>query len=170
MTGDKPDPRLRTPMQWTPKSGVGFTSGTPWESPQPDSLEVNVAAQDADPGSLLNLYRALIHLRKTNVALARGKLVPLHASDPRVAAYLRRAGDRAVLVLANLGGGPVAGVTVRSDSGALGPGDYAAAGLLGAPDGAEFRVGGSGRIEEYAPVSRPLSPRESLVLEIGRRQ
>ncbi|HEY9429016.1 MAG TPA: alpha-amylase family glycosyl hydrolase, partial [Gemmatimonadaceae bacterium] len=170
MTGDKSDPRLRTPMQWTPKSGVGFTSGTPWESPQPDSLEVNVAAQDADPGSLLNLYRALIHLRKTNVALARGKLVPLHASDPRVAAYLRRAGDRAVLVLANLGGGPVAGVTVRSDSGALGPGDYAAMGLLGAPDGAELRVGENGRIEGYAPVSRPLSPRESLVLEIGRRQ
>src|SRR5207302_6232180 len=37
MTGDKPDPRLRTPMQWAPRPGVGFTSGTPWESPQPDS-------------------------------------------------------------------------------------------------------------------------------------
>jgi glycosidase len=170
MTGDKPDPRLRTPMQWDARSGVGFTSGTPWESPQPDSLTVIVAAQDADPGSLLNLYRSLIHLRKTNVALAAGELVPLHASDPHVAAYLRRAGDRAVLVLANLGGAPVAGIRVRSDSGALELGSYRAVGLLGAPDGAELRVGKDGRIEEYAPVSRPLSPRESLLLEIGRRQ
>ena len=170
MTGDKPDPRLRTPMQWAPKSGVGFTSGIPWESPQPDSLEVNVAAQDADPGSLLNLYRTLIHLRKTNVALATGELVPLHASDPHVAAYLRRAGAGAVLVLANLGGAPVAGIMVRSDSGALEPGNYAAVGLLGTSDGAELRVGKDGRIEEYAPVSRPLSPRESLLLKIGRRQ
>src|SRR2546426_7554959 len=33
MTGDKPDPRLRTPMQWNPFSGVGFTTGKAWESP-----------------------------------------------------------------------------------------------------------------------------------------
>lgn len=170
MTGDKPDPRLRTPMQWAAKTGVGFTSGIPWESPQPDSLDVNVAAQDDDPLSLLNLYRTLIHLRKTDVALATGHLVPLHASDPHVAAYLRRAGDRAVLVLANLGGAPVAGITVRSDSGALEPGKYRAVGLLGAPDGAELRVGADGHVEEYAPVSRSLSPRESLVFEIERRQ
>ena len=170
MTGDKPDPRLRTPMQWAATSGVGFTSGTPWESPQADSLSVNVAAQEADPGSLLNLYRQLVHLRKTNVALATGELVPLHASDPRVAAYLRRAGDRAVLVLANLGGASVAKVAVTSDSGALESGDYSARGLLGTPDGAALRVGAGGHIEGYAPVPRPLSPRESLVLEIERRQ
>jgi glycosidase len=36
MTGDKPDPRIRTPMQWSPRSGLGFTTGTPSESPQPD--------------------------------------------------------------------------------------------------------------------------------------
>jgi glycosidase len=170
MTGDKPDPRLRTPMQWAAKSGVGFTSGTPWESPQPDSLEVNVAEQDADPRSLLNLYRRLIHLRKTNDALATGELVPLSASDPHVAAFLRRTSDHAVLVVANLGGAAVAGVTVRSDSGTLEAGDYTAVGLLDAADGAELRVGAGGRIEGYAPVSRPLSPRESLVLELKRRQ
>jgi glycosidase len=170
MTGDKPDPRLRTPMQWSATSGVGFTSGIPWESPQPDSLTVTVAAQETDPGSLLNLYRRLIHLRKANAELATGELVPLHASDPHVVAYLRRAGDRAVLVVANLGGAPVAGITVTADGSALGSGDYAARGLLGTPDGAELRVGEGGRIEGYAPVSRPLSPRESLVLQIERRQ
>src|SRR5437879_6112192 len=90
MTGDKPDPRLRTPMQWSPRPGVGFTTGKAWESPQPDSLTTNVAAEDADPSSLLNLYRRLIHLRRENEALATGKLGPLSASNPPWAAGVRR--------------------------------------------------------------------------------
>ncbi|TMI75953.1 MAG: alpha-amylase, partial [Bacillati bacterium ANGP1] len=68
MTGDKPDPRLRTPMQWSRGPGAGFTRGTPWESLQPDSLTANVAAQDGDPNSLLNSYRRLIHLRAEHPA------------------------------------------------------------------------------------------------------
>src|SRR5207248_1311474 len=90
MTGDKPDPRLRTPMQWSAGPGLGFTSGKAWESAQPDSLTTTVAAEDADAGSLLNLYRRLIHLRKQNEALATGRLLPLSATSPHVAAYLRR--------------------------------------------------------------------------------
>src|ERR1043166_5529984 len=54
MTGDKPDPRLRTPRQWSAGPGLGFTSGKAWESAQPDSLTTTVAAEDADAGSLLN--------------------------------------------------------------------------------------------------------------------
>ncbi len=114
MTGDKPDPRLRTPMQWAPGRGVGFTSGTAWESPQPDSLATNVAAQDADPGSLLNRYRRLIHLRKQHEALATGRLVALAATNPQVTSYLRRAGSHAVLVVANLGAAPASGVSISS--------------------------------------------------------
>src|SRR5206468_12856712 len=86
MTGDKPDPRLRTPMQWSAGPGLGFTSGTAWEQAQPDSLTITVAAQDTDAGSLLNLYRRLIHLRKANDALATGRLVPLQAGSSQVAA------------------------------------------------------------------------------------
>src|SRR5260370_41764406 len=113
MTGDKPDERLRTPLQWAPGAGGGFTSGTPWERLQPDSLTVTVQAEDADPGSLLNLYRRLIHLRRQNEALATGRLVPLTTGNTQVTAYLRRAGDHAVLVVANLGAaagsGPASG-------------------------------------------------------------
>src|SRR5881296_1751780 len=92
MTGDKPDPRLRTPMQWSAGRGLGSTSGTAWESAQPDWMAVNVALEDTDPGSLLNLYRKLVHLRRQNDALAAGTLVPLSASSPQVAAYVRRSG------------------------------------------------------------------------------
>jgi glycosidase len=169
MTGDKPDPRLRTPMQWAPRSGVGFSTGTPWEAPQPDSLAVNVAVEDSVPGSLLNLYRRLIHLRKEREALAEGKLVPLSTTNPHVAAYLRRAGNDAVLVAANLGDSAAASVSIssRDEAGVLPPGTYAAVNLLGGPDGAPLRPSRNGGIRGYVPAAT-IGPRESLVLYLSK--
>lgn len=104
MTGTKPDERIRTPMQWTTGRGVGFTTGQPWQQLASDSATTSVESQEDDPQSLLNLHRTLIHLRAAHPALASGELVPLGTSDPAVAAYLRREGARAVLVVANLAG------------------------------------------------------------------
>ncbi len=168
MTGDKPDPRLRTPMQWAPRPGVGFTTGSPWETPQPDSMTANVAVEDTAPGSLLNLYRRLFHLRKENEALAAGRLTPLAASAPGVTAYVRRAGDHIVLVVANLGEA-ASGVSVHSGAGLLPAGTYTARNLLGGPDGAALQVASDGSIEAYTPVSGAMGARESLVLELAPR-
>ncbi|HEX9109808.1 MAG TPA: alpha-amylase family glycosyl hydrolase, partial [Longimicrobiales bacterium] len=129
MTGDKPDPRLRTPMQWRAGPGAGFTTGTVWEAMQPDSATVTVEAENADPGSLLGLYRRLIHLRSSDRALASGELVPLSASDDAVVAYLRRAGSRTVLVVANLGNAKLSGVTLTSAGPLLPPGSHASRNL-----------------------------------------
>jgi glycosidase len=166
MTGDKPDPRLRTPMQWSAHPGLGFTSGTAWESAQPDSLTTTVAAQDADAGSLLNLYRRLIHLRKKNAALATGRLVPLSATSPQVAAYLRRAGDHAVLVVANLGSAPTSRVAIGSDARVLAPGTYAPRNLLGGPGGSTLVVGRDGGVRGYVPLPGSIGPRQSLILAL----
>lgn len=65
------------------------------------SLTTSVADQDARQGSLLNLYRRLIHLRKENDALAVGRLVPLTTGNAHVLAYLRRADDATVMVVAS---------------------------------------------------------------------
>jgi len=169
MTGDKPDPRLRTPMQWRPGHGTGFTTGTPWQNAQPDSQTTTVEAQDADSGSLLNLYRTLIHLRKSNDALAVGRLVPLVTGNATVTSYLRRAGDRAVLVVANLGDAPVTGLVLSGAAGALPPGTYQARNLLGGPDGAVLEVGADGSVQGYQPVPGALASRASLVLDLVRR-
>jgi glycosidase len=168
MTGDKPDPRLRTPMQWTSGPGVGFTTGTPWEEPQPDAGTVNVAAQEADSGSLLNLYRRLIHLRAANDALAAGRLVQLTSARPQVVAYLRRAEGRAVLVVMNLGDRALSGATVSSMPRALPSGRYSARSLLGGAPGASLVVGSDGRIRGYAPA-RSIGPRTALLFDLGRR-
>jgi alpha-glucosidase len=69
--GPAPDPPLdrngrdgaRTPMQWAPEPGGGFTDGDPW-LPLADPNERNVADQEHDRDSVLWLYRDLIALRR----------------------------------------------------------------------------------------------------------
>jgi glycosidase len=107
MTGDKPDERLRTPMQWS-RTSSGFTTGTPWEAMQPDSLVHNVGVEDSAPNSLLKLYRWLIRLRAGDDALRDGELTPVETGNESVLAYLRGSGSSQVLVIANLSAKPAA--------------------------------------------------------------
>jgi glycosidase len=165
MTGDKPDPRLRTPMQWTPGPRAGFSTAPVWEPLQPDSATANVAVQRADTGSLLNHYRRLVHLRASNRALGAGELVVLTANDSSVAAYLRRDGARTVLVVANLARSPRAGVTVGSSAGALPAGRYTARDLLSPTSAAPLDVGADGRIGAYTPIAT-LDPQRAYLLEL----
>ena len=168
MSADKPDPRLRTPMHWTRGRAVGFTTGVPWEPLRPDSLTANVEAQEQDPGSLLNLHRRLIHLRSANGALGSGVLLPLTASNGAVAAYLRRDGDRAVLVVANVGQSPVSGIMLASADSVLATGEYVTRDLLSGATGSPLRVGADGRVSSSAPVAF-LGAMESRIFELVRR-
>ena len=165
MAGDKPDERLRTPMQWTPGRAAGFTRGLAWEPLQPDSLIANVRVEAADHTSLLNLYRRLIHIRATNAALAGGTLEPVDASNDGVAAYLRRDGDRAVLVVANLRSTSLSDVSFSSAAGSVPAGTYRPTQLLDGPTVARLRIGHDGRIVDYVPV-RTLAPMTSYLLEL----
>ena len=136
---------------------------------QPDTQAINVDTESADPSSLLNLYRRLIGLRRSNDALATGRLVPLTAGNTQVVAYLRRAGDKAVLVVANLGAAAVSGVSVHSGKDAIPPGSYAVHGLLGTKNGATLVVGPDGQLLGYVPLTGRLGPRESAVFDLVRQ-
>jgi glycosidase len=120
MRGAKPDEQLRTPMQWSSAPGAGFTNVTPWESPQSDWAVTNVQTQDGDVASLLNHYRRLIHLRREHSALNGGDLVVGSASDPAIAAFVRRSPTETILVVLNFGAGVIqqASVTLSPGSGA----------------------------------------------------
>ncbi len=167
MTGDKPDERLRTPMQWT-AGASGFTRGRPWEALQGDTTTTSVAAQESNPGSLLNEYRRLIHQRDATPALAVGELVPIEASQGGALTYLRRTAGRSVLVLANLGTTALDSVRVSSAARALPPGTYRATDLRGGGRLAAYlRVGADGRIANYAPLAA-LAPMRATLLEIAR--
>ena len=167
MTGNKPDPRLRTPMHWSRGPAAGFTRGLPWEPLQPDSLTANVEAQESDPGSLLNLHRRLIHLRSEKPALGSGELLSLNASTDSAVAFLRRDGERVMLVVANLTPTPLSGVTIASDGSVLPVGRFTPATLLGGAEAAPFRIGRDGRMRSYVPL-RTLAPMQAYLLELTR--
>ncbi len=89
----------RTPMQWNDAPGAGFSSGTPW-LPLGDP-RISVAAQNYDPGSLLNLYRRLIWLRKRSPALRGGRYASLPDTPEGVYGFLRLAPQQRALTLVN---------------------------------------------------------------------
>jgi alpha-glucosidase len=91
----------RTPMQWSAKPQAGFTTGKPWLPVNPDAARVSVAAQQDDPKSLLNWYRALIALRKGEVALRAGSYRRLSAPRKRALCYLRETGGESVFIALN---------------------------------------------------------------------
>ena len=167
MEGAKPDERLRTPMQWRRGHADGFTTGTPWESLQGDSLTTTVEAEESDTGSVLAMNRRLIHLRAANPTLADGRLVPLRASDDGVAAYARRAGDRVVVVVANLTSAPIRGAGLSGDGGALPKGTWRVRDLLSGAILAPMEIGEDGRLRDYEPL-RELPPFEGYVLTLYR--
>lgn len=103
MTGTKPDEDIRRPMQWSGDDRrAGFTTGSPWCMVASDYSEVNVAIQDDDPNSLLNLYRELIHLRNAHPALRTGETLVLDAGTQRLYAVLRYDQNEAFLILVNV--------------------------------------------------------------------
>lgn len=168
MTGDKHDGdvRLRTPMHWERRKGLGFTTGVPWEPAAPDSMTANVQAQDGVDGSLLETYRRLIHVRSEEAALGAGDFVAVETGSDAAVAYLRRvAGRPAVLVVTNLGETPLRGVRLVAPRGALPAGRYTARSLVGGGSATQVTVGRDGRIPGWSE----LAPLTGYVIELSGR-
>ena len=95
----------RTPMQWDDTANAGFSTETakPWLPVPANKAAINVKAEEADPNSLLNWYKALISLKKTHPALAGGEMVMLDVSNTKTLSWLRSStdGKRKVVVVTN---------------------------------------------------------------------
>ncbi|WOX15312.1 DUF3459 domain-containing protein [Streptomyces sp. N50] len=74
----------RVPLPWTgdtPPFGFGPLGSTPW-LPQPDDWKTYTAeANQADPASMFQLYRAALHLRKDHAELNSEELHWLDSPD-----------------------------------------------------------------------------------------
>jgi alpha-glucosidase len=90
----------RTPIPWDGSAGHGFTTGRPW-LPFGDQ-GTDVAAQRADPQSMLSLYQALIALRRRSPALLQGMVERVRA-EGSVLCYERRSETQRIGVFLNLG-------------------------------------------------------------------
>jgi alpha-amylase len=166
MTGSKPDELIRTPMQWTAGAQAGFTAGTPWKPVNPGYEETNVEVEAADPGSLLNRYRALIALRSAHPALRRGGYTPVPGVGATVYAFLRSTPDEQVLIVANLGAKPATDYALSLAQSPLSPGSHAAADLLSGAPAAPLSVGPEGAFDGYQPQAE-LPARTVLFLGLA---
>jgi alpha-glucosidase len=98
----------RTPMQWSGVKNAGFsTVDRTWLPVPPTAVRANVAEEEKDPNSILNFYRAMLHLKKENSALREGDYESTNDQDKNVLSFLRKsATGGAVLVALNYGGAP----------------------------------------------------------------
>jgi alpha-amylase len=100
LPGDQP---LRAPMSWSPDTQRGgFTTGTPFRPVSPNVARYNVAAQLADPSSLLSFYKSMLALRNSLPSLASGSYDAPQVQG-RVMAYRRTLGAETTLVVTNYG-------------------------------------------------------------------
>lgn len=91
----------RTPFPWSNSPNAGFTTGTPWLKINPNYTQINKDAQDKDPNSVLNYFRAAVKLRKENPTLVYGAYNLLDKENPDVYAYTREGDGQKFLVLLN---------------------------------------------------------------------
>jgi glycosidase len=164
MLGKKPDENIRLPMQWTADEDAGFTTGSPWRAPNGDYTTKNAADQNADPDSLLSLYRRLIHIRNDHAALRVGDYYAVDTNNPDVFASLRASREEAVLVLINLGSETVSDYALNLEESPL-AGEYMLAPLLDSAQFTSLGVTEGGGFENYRPVPE-IPPYGQFILQL----
>ncbi|KAF1684052.1 MULTISPECIES: glycoside hydrolase family 13 protein [Staphylococcus] len=92
----------RTPMQWTNEVNGGFTEGTPWFPVNPNYKTINVAQQSEDSDSVLNFYKRLIKLKKSDDIYTYGEFNLIDDANENIFAYTRKLNNKTVLVAGNL--------------------------------------------------------------------
>lgn len=151
MTGTKPDPNLRTPMQWSAEHAAGFTTGAAWGSVNRNYTDVNVAVETDDPSSLLSYYRTLITLRNNHAALRVGDYTQVTTDNDFVLAFLRQSEEENILVVINLGKEDANEVELTLTQGTLN-GSYRGILLLGDGEVTDLITSENGGFSGYQPV------------------
>lgn len=98
----------RTPMQWNAGVNGGFSAAAREQCffPPNDSAvygygRVNVAAAEADPGSLLHWTSRLLEIRRQHPVFATGELQFVDTDNPAVLAFTRQSADETLLIVCN---------------------------------------------------------------------
>jgi alpha-glucosidase len=96
----------RTPMQWNATPYAGFSTSPPWLPLSDDFAQENVVNLEADTGSILSLYKALISLRKKMPQLVSGAYLPI-AAEGDLLIYRRQGSEGTVVIALNFAAEPV---------------------------------------------------------------
>ena len=91
----------RTPFQWDASANAGFTTGMPWLKINSNYSQINAAAAEKDPNSILNYFRKATAARRQHKVLVYGEYQLLDEANPHIYAYTRTLGPEKVLVVLN---------------------------------------------------------------------
>lgn len=100
----------RTPMPWSPRPGLGFTSGRPWLTEGARTPADTVEVQEADPASHLHAVRRLLRVRHWAERTVRYPEDDVQVTDPLPTGQVvmvRRGQVWAVANLSDADAGPV---------------------------------------------------------------
>ncbi|WMJ72098.1 alpha-amylase family protein [Cytophagaceae bacterium ABcell3] len=105
---------VRTPMQWSPVKGGGFSTADPEDLYRPviesgdySTEKINVNDQQNDPSSLLNWFCSLVKVRRQNPVIGMGAWDILNVSDSCAVALIYEMPEATVVVAHNLSPEPV---------------------------------------------------------------
>lgn len=164
LQGVKPDEDIRLPMQWSADKNAGFTTGTPWRAPNADYTQVNIAAQEKDPNSLLNLYRTLTKLRAAHPALRTGNLAVFETGNTGVYAALRSDAKENILILVNLKGTSISDYTLSLKENMLPNGMLTPESLIDSTHANSVTIN-NGIFKDYKPLAE-LPPYQAYIFEL----
>jgi oligo-1,6-glucosidase len=91
----------RTPMQWNYNAEAGFTTGKPWLAVNENYKKLNVQEQEDRPDSVLNYFRKMVQLRKSNLTLVYGAFELIDENNNQIFAYTRQLDNEKLLVVLN---------------------------------------------------------------------
>lgn len=96
----------RVPMQWDDSVNAGFNAGAKtWLKVNPNYTEINAAAAEKDPNSVLHFYKDMLALRKSEEykeVFVYGKYDSIYEDMKDIYIYTRRTQDKKVCVVTNM--------------------------------------------------------------------
>jgi len=90
----------RSPMQWNASKYAGFSTNKPWMRENRHYKTINVERQMKEVDSILNYYRALISLRKSEEILLMGKTEEIKLGK-NIVAYKRKYEKEEITIIGN---------------------------------------------------------------------
>jgi len=92
----------RTPMQWNNSPQAGFSvNPRTWLKVNPAYPEINVEKETTDPDGVLNFYKKLLEIRKTNKAMVFGKYELIKVGGNKLYCYTKEYEGQKILLAAN---------------------------------------------------------------------
>lgn len=92
----------RTPMQWDESDFGGFSKSKPWININSNYKTINVKNQINDEYSILNFYKTMIKIRKSNEVLIYGEYKLILEDDKNIYAYKRVLGSDEFIIITNM--------------------------------------------------------------------